>query len=297
MKHSILFQTFRPSFLVLTPVCILLGISTSIKTGAPLDIHLVLIIFIGGISAHISVNTLNEYFDFKSGLDLKTIKTPFSGGSGVLPDNPKLARSTLTTGIITLIITILSGLYLIMEQGIQILPLGITGVLLIITYTTWLNRYPLLCLIAPGLGFGILMVVGTHVVLTGEHSILPWLVSFVPFFLVNNLLLLNQYPDIKADTSVGRRTYPIAFGVKRSNITYTFFMLIAYALILFFILQGYITVIGYFALAPMLFSIYTLSGVIKHPLDTANINRYLAANVVASILTPLLLAISLFANT
>ncbi len=37
---------------------------------------------LGAFLAHISVNTLNEYFDFKSGLDLETIKTPFSGGSG-----------------------------------------------------------------------------------------------------------------------------------------------------------------------------------------------------------------------
>jgi len=34
------------------------------------------------LSAHIAVNTLNEYMDFKSGLDYETLKTPFAGGSG-----------------------------------------------------------------------------------------------------------------------------------------------------------------------------------------------------------------------
>jgi 1,4-dihydroxy-2-naphthoate octaprenyltransferase len=36
---------------------------------------LFIIILIGALSAHISVNMLNEYYDFKSGLDLKINKT------------------------------------------------------------------------------------------------------------------------------------------------------------------------------------------------------------------------------
>jgi hypothetical protein len=52
---------------------------------------MVLLIFIGALFAHISVNTLNEYFDFKSGLDLTANKTPFSGGSGALPNTPDVA--------------------------------------------------------------------------------------------------------------------------------------------------------------------------------------------------------------
>ena len=47
-----------------------------------------MLVLIGAVSAHISVNTFNEYFDFLSGLDAKTVKTPFSGGSGALVENP-----------------------------------------------------------------------------------------------------------------------------------------------------------------------------------------------------------------
>ena len=36
--------------------------------------------FIGLLLAHISVNTLNDYFDYRSGIDLETRRTPFSGG-------------------------------------------------------------------------------------------------------------------------------------------------------------------------------------------------------------------------
>ena len=52
--------------------------------------------------AHTSVNALNEYQDFKSGLDLITVKTPFSGGTKSLPENPQKAHLALITGLVSL---------------------------------------------------------------------------------------------------------------------------------------------------------------------------------------------------
>ena len=270
-----------------------LGLSTSLATQSQVNLFIFFLIVIGAVSAHISVNMLNEYFDFKSGLDLKTEKTAFSGGSGVLPDNPKMAGTILIIGLVFLIATIFIGIYLIVERGFQILPIGIVGMVLIITYTQWLNRFPLLCLIAPGLGFGVLMVVGTHILLTEGHSSLPWLVSLVPFFLINNLLLLNQYPDIKADTSVGRNTFPIAFGLSKSNFVYTLFLMAAYLPILIYIVNGYIPKLSIIAIISIVFSLYALHGANKHTLRIGDFPQYLGANVAAAIVTPLLLGISL----
>ncbi|MBQ0725002.1 MAG: prenyltransferase [Cycloclasticus sp.] len=293
MSLKTVLQTFRPSFLVLTPVCVFLGLSTVLTMQAPINQVMVLLIFIGALFAHISVNTLNEYFDFKSGLDLTTNKTPFSGGSGALPNAPDAARLVLKMGLLSLLITVIVGVYLIMERGLQILPIGLIGMVLIITYTQWINRSPWLCLIAPGLGFGVLMVVGTQLVLTGSYSPLAWLVSLVPFFLVNNLLLLNQYPDIHADARVGRKTFPIVFGVKKSNLVYAGFMLAAYALILFSVLKGYIPTLGLIALAPMVLSLFALYGAVKYAAKIAEAPKYMAANVAATLLTPLLLGVSI----
>ena len=247
----------------------------------------------GAISAHISVNTLNEYCDFRSGLDFKTEKTAFSGGSGALPDNPEMAQAVLTVGLVSLMVTIIIGIIFIFERGALILPVGIAGVLLVVTYTQWLNQFPLLCLIAPGLGFGVLMVVGSHVILTGAYSELPWFVPLVPFFLVNNLLLLNQYPDIKADASIGRNTFPISFGLNKSNIMYAFFLLAAYSLILVNILQEHISSLSFIAVIPALFSIFALVGASKYASKIGDYPRYMGANVAAAILTPLLLGVSI----
>lgn len=293
MQLITVLQTFRPSFLILTPICVFLGVSTSLATQSSVNSFMVFLVLFGAIAAHISVNTLNEYYDFKSGLDLKTEKTPFSGGSGALPGNPEMAGLTFAVSLVSLIVTVIIGIYFILEFGLQILPIGVIGVVLIATYTQWLNRFPLLCLIAPGLGFGALMVVGTHVILTGGHSQLPWLVSLIPFFLVNNLLLLNQYPDIKADASVGRKTFPIAFGLKKSNFVYALFMFVAYSLILLFIAREVIPKLSIIALMPMAFSLFSLSGAIKYSSKIADFPRYMGANVAATILTPLLIGISI----
>jgi 1,4-dihydroxy-2-naphthoate octaprenyltransferase len=186
---------------------------------------LLLLVLLGALLAHISVNALNEYSDFKSGLDLATTRTPFSGGSGALPENPEMSGAVFAVGAMSLMATLTIGGFFIWKYGAGIVPIGVTGLILIVTYTDWINRYPFLCLVAPGIGFGFLMVVGTQFVLQGEYVPLSVLVAIIPFFLVNNLLLLNQYPDIVADASVGRNHFPIAYGVSLSNLAYALFAL------------------------------------------------------------------------
>ena len=139
----------RLPFLILTPVSIFLGVAASYHSQASFQYIDLVLVLIGALSAHISVNTFNEYSDFRSGLDAKTVKTPFSGGSGALIENPYRLNTVLTIAIGSLIITITIGFYFIFSRGLLILPIGLVGVLIILTYTDWLNRYPMLCLLAP----------------------------------------------------------------------------------------------------------------------------------------------------
>ncbi|MDZ7699102.1 MAG: hypothetical protein U5R49_19945 [Deltaproteobacteria bacterium] len=48
--------------------------------------------------------------------------------------------------------------------------------------------------------------------------------SLVPFFLVSNLLLLNQFSDVAADESVDRRHFPILIGNRASSFIYNAFL-------------------------------------------------------------------------
>ena len=293
MQLSLLLQTFRPSFLVLTPVCVLLGISASYIDQHEIEFFLITLVLIGAIAAHISVNTLNEYFDFKSGLDLKTDKTPFSGGSGILPAHPELAPYTLYSGLIALLITVLIGVYFLYLRGLILLPVGLIGVAIILTYTQWLNRNAILCLIASGTGFGLLMVLGTYIVLTGTTKDLPWLIALVPFFLVNNLLLLNQYPDIEADKSAGRQTFPIVFGVKISNLIYALFALATLLSIVLIVTRLPISKLTLLSLIPASLSFVALYGAIRFRKQIGQQPKYLAVNVVTTIATPLFLGLAI----
>jgi 1,4-dihydroxy-2-naphthoate octaprenyltransferase len=296
MQTKTVLRTFRLPFLVLTPVCVLLGASIVIASHTAVDDVMIALVLTGAVAAHISINALNEYHDFNSGLDLQTRRTAFSGGSGALPDHPEAVTAVLIAGLLSLLATIAIGGYLIAVTGTSILPIGIAGIVLVASYTQWLNRSPWLCLIAPGTGFGSLMVVGTHLVLTGNVSGPIWLVSLVPFFLINNLLLLNQYPDINADASVGRKTFPIVFGINNSNIVYALFMAAAYATIVLLVASKQIPVTGLFALLPLVLSLFALGGAVRYSSKIGEKPRYMAANVAAAVLTPLLLGMAIAAG-
>jgi len=284
----------RLPFLVLPPVCVALGAGTALWTEGSLNgLHLVLA-FVGSVAAHISVNALNEYFDFRSGLDLRTRPTPFSGGSGTLPSHPGATGVALWTGLVSLAIAALVGIYFLFVHGLALLPLGILGLVLIVSYTSWITHYPLLCLIAPGLGFGTFMVMGTDFVLTGSYSWEAFFASLVPFFLVSNLLLINQFPDVEADKSVGRRHYPIVLGRRASSLIYAGFLLGAYLSIIAGWALGFLPALALLGLLTTIIAVPTALGAYRYAEDTEKLVPYLGRDVLIVVLTPLLVSVGLF---
>ncbi|WNC69833.1 prenyltransferase [Thalassotalea nanhaiensis] len=289
-------KTMRLPFLSLTLFCVLLGLSTAIYSNVLISWIDFSVCLGGALAAHIAVNTLNEYQDFQSGLDFKTSKTPFSGGSGGLIDNPKAAPVVLKIVQLSITITVLCGGYFIYQLGPAIVPFGVVGLLIIITYTRYINTSPLLCLFAPGVGFGALMVIGTDFVLSGTFSMSAVASGIVCFFLVNNLLLFNQIPDAKADKSVGRKHLVIAYGIKHTLVVYTVFLICSAAVI---VLAGFYNVLpkfSYFSLIPMLAgveSVRTLSKSFKQEqiIPMPIMQRALGLNVIAANFTPLFLAV------
>ena len=58
MKFSAIIQSMRGPFLILTPICVFLGVSTVVANGASIDPYLLALALAGALLAHISVNTL-----------------------------------------------------------------------------------------------------------------------------------------------------------------------------------------------------------------------------------------------
>lgn len=283
----------RVPFLALVPVCVLLGVAAALFTHAAVKpLHLILA-FIGALGAHVSVNALNEYDDFKTKLDFHTRPTPFSGGSGTLPRYPDKAPVALGIGVISLTVCLLIGIYFLAIRGVWLLPLGLLGGVTVVTYTRYLTKKPWLCLIAPGVGFGPCMVMGTAFALTGSYSQTALAASLVPFFLVSNLLLLNQFPDVEADQQVGRRHFPITIGRQASTRVFGLFLAGTYATIVAAWLLGIFPATAMIALATLVLAVPTFQGVQRHAADIPRLIPYMGRNVLLVLITPTLLAIGL----
>jgi 1,4-dihydroxy-2-naphthoate octaprenyltransferase len=251
-------------------------------------------VLLGAVAAHVSVNAFNEFQDFHSGLDALTRRTPFSGGSGLLPEHPELARSTLVLAVSSLGISMAVGLYFVLLRGPALLPLGLAGVVLVVIYTQWVTRHPWICLVAPGLGFGPLMILGTQVALTGEYSGAAAAASLVPFFLVNNLLLLNQFPDAEADRQVGRRHLLVSHGPEVSARWFAVMMALAFASIPLSVGLGLLPAGALLGLLTLAVAVPTVRDVLAHATDVPRLLSAMGRNVLINLLTPTLMALGMW---
>ena len=286
----------RAPFLLVTLISVLVGVSVAVYQSYHINALYLGLALVGALLSHIAVNVLNEYFDYKSGVDFKTIKTPFSGGSGVLPAGLLNPRNVYVVGIACIAGIIAIGGYFIYAQGPLIIPIGVVGILTVYFYTTYITKSPLICAIAPGLGFGPLMVMGTYFALTGTYSLAAGLASLVPGFLVSNLLLLNQFPDVEADASVSRRHYPITVGLEKSSLIYTAFVLAAYLALIISVEVDKLPDLALLGLVTLPLGLLVVMGVRKYHNQIERLIPVMARNVMLTLFFPMLMAIGIIVS-
>ncbi len=286
--------TTRPQFLILTITSILLALAWAEFNNIYWNTGIFFLVLIGAIFAHTSVNMLNEYEDFNSGLDLITNRTPFSGGSGSLPNNPQAAEKVALIGYLLLGIVISIGMFFIYLRGWGLLPIGILGVIIILSYTPWITRYPVLCLFSAGFAFGPLMINGAYFVLTGEYNSAIFLISLIVFFLVNNLLLLNQVPDIKADKKVGRYNFLHKYGLSAGINIYFVNWFFAFSILILLLVLQILPTMALISLLALLISIPLLIAVYKSKTDKSKLNLAMGLGVMLTLLTPFLISIGIY---
>ncbi len=290
-----LWRALRPPFLLLSVVVVLLATALAVWEGHSFNgLHFSLAL-VGALAAHGAVNLLNEYEDWRSGLDSLTARTPFSGGSGALQRHPEHADRVQASGYFLIGVVFAVGLYFYWTVGAGVVPFGMLGLALVVLYTPVITRWPWLHLIAAGLAFGPLMMLGTYYVLTGQITSRVVVVSLIPFFLVNNLLLLNQIPDRQADHQVGRRTFPIVMGLPLTLQVFDFFLLGAYGMLVLLVASAMLPALTLLGLITLIFAL-PMSLSLKHfrAGRASALPRALALNVVINLLMPLLIALALW---
>ena len=283
----------RANFLFLTVVLAFLGTSIawyeSRQFGGAFNLGYAFLAGFGLLLAHISVNVLNEYFDYRSGVDLKTHRTPFSGGSGALPAGLITPRQALWLGLGTLLLAVPIGIYFTLVSGWALLPLLLVAVACIVLYTPFILKmgWPEW---APGVGLGALPILGAYFVHTGDYAV-PAIIASIPSgILVHNLLLLNEFPDVEADVTANRRTLPIVIGKGKASIVYSVLTGIVYLWIIGGVIAGQMPAFSLLGLLTLPLAIKAIRGSLQHQ-DMTKLVPAMANNVLVVLLTQLFMGI------
>ncbi len=197
------------------------------------------LVLIGAVFSQAGTNLGNDYFDHTSHNDeFNKSFSPFNGGSRMIQAGLIKPWKVLFAAAFFFIATMfigfnlnaaISGAYL---ANSPLLWIGIAGVALGFLYTGHPVRlgYRGWGELSIALGFGPLMVLGAHYVLTAPYIIpagLPWnwqmpLLASVPVAILIMLVVwINQFQDLPADKKVGKKTWVVRLsGYKDNHVDY-----------------------------------------------------------------------------
>ncbi len=193
------------------------GVYAFYETGRFLALNFILTL-IGIALVHTGANLINDYFDYKSGADLKNQEflPGVTGGSRVIVDGSIPLRTVLNVAIATFVLGTAIGIYLAYLSGPAVLWLIGFGLLTSIVYTT--PRFNLINMklgeLVIGLDFGVLTILGAYYVQTGSFSLNALLLSLPVGILIAAILLINEFQDYKSDLEVGKKTTVVRIGRK-----------------------------------------------------------------------------------
>jgi 1,4-dihydroxy-2-naphthoate octaprenyltransferase len=208
----------RAPFLLLPPTLVASGAAAGAWNGS-FSWPRTTMALIGLVALHMAVNILNEWSDMRTGIDLETERTPFSGGSGTLPAGGMTTGMALGYGLMCAVVGLSVGLWFLPRIGGALVPIMILGAVCVLAYTDLLARFGV-GEIAAGFGLGAGPVIGTALVQDGSWSRAAIAASVPAFLMTFNLLLLNEFPDEQADRRGGRKNLVILLGRKPAGLVY-----------------------------------------------------------------------------
>ncbi len=227
---SVWFRVIRVRFLLASVIAVSVGLALNWWQNSSIDALDAILTFAGVLALHASVDLLNDFWDFKRGIDTKTNRTKMSGGTGVLPEGLLKPSSVYRAGIAFLIIGSVIGAYFVVTDGIVIgIILGF-AILSIYFYSTKI--------VDSGLGEffvavkGSMIVIGAFFIQSGQITIESILAGIVVGALSSLVLFIASFPDHDADKSKGRKTLVIVVGKKNATKLFWIFPLVSYLAIL-----------------------------------------------------------------
>ena len=227
---SVWFRVIRVRFLLASVIAVSAALSLNWWLNSSIDIFDAVLIFAGVLALHASVDLLNDFWDFKRGIDTTTKRTKLSGGTGVLPEGLLEPSTVYRAGILFLIIGSLIGTYFVFTDGITIAVILGFAILSIYFYSTKI--------VDSGLGEffvavkGSMIVIGAFFIQSGQITMESILAGIVVGALSSMVLFIASFPDHDADKSKGRKTLVISVGKRKAAKLFWIFPIISYSAIL-----------------------------------------------------------------
>ncbi|MBL8481994.1 MAG: prenyltransferase [Rhodocyclaceae bacterium] len=212
------FVATRPAFLSVTLVASLIGMAAAWADGVEVDPLLALATLLAALCAHACVNVLNDVHDAEADAQNRERIYPYTGGSRFIQNRVMAAADLEKFGWSLFGAVVLAGLWLSFLSGPGLVLIGLVGLFL-----GWSYSAPPLRLASRGLGeFAVaggwlLVVMGADYVQRGHYDAGAF-VAGLPFaLLVTNLLLVNEFPDWRADAASGKHTLVVRLGRRNAR--------------------------------------------------------------------------------
>jgi 1,4-dihydroxy-2-naphthoate octaprenyltransferase len=283
-------RAIRIRFLLASVIAVSNGLAIAYWKTGTVDPLYAALTYIGVVFLHASVDLLNDYWDHKRGIDSATIRTKFSGGTGVLPENLLTPKAVYSAGVIFLILGTLIGAYFVAVRGVTIAVILGFAIVAIYFYST--------SIVNAGLGELFVAIKGAMIVLGAFYVQSPVIepaalyAGAIVGILSATVLFINSFPDYNADRSKGRRTLVILLGKKSAAAAFPIFIIAAYAMIVAGILFGFTKVFSLVSLASIPFAAKSIMSLRKDYESVVMLVPAMSLAVTYSRITGFLLALS-----
>ncbi|MFA5811078.1 MAG: 1,4-dihydroxy-2-naphthoate octaprenyltransferase [bacterium] len=228
--HSIKlwWRALRPISFPASAVPALLGVALAWQAGVAIRVDLAVMTLFGAVAVHAAVNLLQDYFDFKNGID----RAGTLGGSGVLVEGSLTPRDILVASIYFFAISAVAALPLVARAGMPLILIIAGGFVAGAGYAVPGKgfKYRALGDAAVFLAFGIGITLGSYFIQARSISWSAVLCAFSFGLLVDGILHANNMRDAEDDLKVGLRTLVSIIGTKGSRIFFASLIAGAYVI-------------------------------------------------------------------
>lgn len=216
-KVKLWFRIARPGTLAATFSPVFIGLMIA-ATKTDINYLTAFITLIGGTAIQVISNFVNDYYDFKKGLD----KAGRVGFKRAIAEGEVTANAMKRAIFIATAIAVLCGSYLIYKGGLPILSIGVLSLLFAWLYTatskslSYLGIADIFVLIF----FGPVATVGTTYLQTGTFDNQSFWYGIVCGLISTCVLVTNNVRDFDTDRKAGKKSLPVRLGKKFGEYEY-----------------------------------------------------------------------------